>query len=91
MSRILSSIEVYNNKADFFEQQYLSVAAEDVHQAWLSRYLPQQGIALDVGAGIGRDAKYLAENSLTVVAVEPGVLRPVLVLPRLRKRQAPGQ
>lgn len=67
----MSSIEVYNNKADIFEQQYLSVAAEDVHQAWLSRYLPQRGIALDVGAGIGRDAKYLAEKGLNVVAVEP--------------------
>lgn len=33
--------------------------------------LPTRGLALDVGAGSGRDARWLAERGLDVVAVEP--------------------
>jgi len=67
----LSTLEVYNLQADKFAEQYLSVQASDVHQAWLDAHLPENGLVLDVGAGVGRDAKYFAERGLEVVAVEP--------------------
>ena len=37
----------------------------------MDKYLPSNGVILDVGAGVGRDARYFAEQGLTVVAVEP--------------------
>ena len=67
----MSTLEVYNLQADKFAEQYLSVQASDVHQAWLDAHLPENGLVLDVGAGVGRDAKYFAERGLEVVAVEP--------------------
>lgn len=43
---------------------------ETVHRDWLQE-VPQEGMVLDVGAGSGRDARYLAGKGLSVVAVEP--------------------
>ena len=37
----------------------------------MADYLPSTGVVLDVGAGVGRDAKYFAEQGLEVIAVEP--------------------
>lgn len=42
-----------------------------VHKDWINQYLPSTGVVLDVGAGVGRDAKYFADKGLDVVAVEP--------------------
>ncbi len=52
--------------------RYEAVAAETVHAALLS-FLPQGAglLALDVGAGSGRDAAWLAKLGYEVVAVEP--------------------
>lgn len=69
----MSTIDVYNQKANDFEQQYLSLEAKEVHASWLDAHLPSKGIVLDVGAGVGRDAKFFAEKGLDVVAVEPAV------------------
>ncbi|MCB1064807.1 MAG: class I SAM-dependent methyltransferase [Verrucomicrobiae bacterium] len=51
--------------------QYKSVKADQVHACW-SKFLPRsKGMVLDVGAGSGRDAAWLAANGHEVVAVEP--------------------
>ena len=51
--------------------QYESLNPESLN-GWLSDLLPSgEGIVLDVGAGTGRDAAWLASRGLEVVAVEP--------------------
>lgn len=66
------TITTYNQQAEAFNRQYLSTTAEEVHSSWThSTIKAEGGQALDVGAGVGRDAKWLAENGYEVVAVEP--------------------
>jgi SAM-dependent methyltransferase len=57
-------------------RRYESVAAETVH-GWLVDLLPiVPARVLDVGAGTGRDAAWLASRGLEIVAVEPsGAMR----------------
>jgi len=51
--------------------RYESIAFESVH-GWLFPYLPDPpAMALDVGAGTGRDAAWLAERGFDVAAIEP--------------------
>jgi SAM-dependent methyltransferase len=75
------SVVYYHDKADALAELYLSLAFEDVHQPW-SDYLTELNALeklhiLDVGAGSGRDARYLAKlrgvdnQPALVVAVEP--------------------
>ena len=65
-------MNIYHSKADEFYRQYESVKAEEVHQNWI-RLLDNvaPGKALDVGAGSGRDARFLAGRGFAVTAVEP--------------------
>ncbi len=66
-------MNIYHQNAEAFVAQYESVSAEQVHQSWL-HLLPVAGsasFALDVGAGSGRDARFLAVQGFQVVAVEP--------------------
>uniref|UniRef100_A4Y9K8 Methyltransferase type 11 n=1 Tax=Shewanella putrefaciens (strain CN-32 / ATCC BAA-453) TaxID=319224 RepID=A4Y9K8_SHEPC len=77
-------IEFYNENACDLAQQYLSKSFEEVHQSW-AEFLPSiisnpNARILDLGAGSGRDAKYLADfaqeihleqNNIQVLAVEP--------------------
>jgi len=65
-----NTIEFYSNNALKFKSQYLSQDAENVHGSW-RQYLPTSGQILDVGAGVGRDAKWLVNLGFDVVAVEP--------------------
>jgi SAM-dependent methyltransferase len=52
---------------------YEAVRSERLH-AWFADLLPGAGgLALDVGAGTGRDAAWLASRGFEVVAVEPSV------------------
>jgi len=74
----------YNNNATNLAQQYLSQTFEKVHQNW-AKLLPSilsnpNARILDLGAGSGRDAKYIADqaqethketNNIQVIAVEP--------------------
>jgi protein-L-isoaspartate O-methyltransferase len=54
-----------------YRVRYESVAAETVH-GWLVDLLPNApALVLDIGAGTGRDAAWLASRGLEVVAVEP--------------------
>jgi len=69
----VNTIEFYNAQADTFQQQYLSQTAEAVHESWFHEFIPASGQVLDVGAGVGRDAKWLAKLGLDVVAVEPAL------------------
>jgi len=76
--------QFYNNNATELAQQYLSKTFDEVHQSW-SQLLPSiiknpNARILDLGAGSGRDAKYLAElaanthnekNNIQILAAEP--------------------
>lgn len=67
-----STISYYHQHANDFQSQYLSQTAESVHASWKDYWPTQdQGQALDVGAGVGRDAQWLANKGWSVVAVEP--------------------
>ena len=51
--------------------KYNSLNPEALHASWY-RFIPDDpGIALDIGAGSGRDANWLAEKGWDVIAVEP--------------------
>ncbi|ROS00216.1 methyltransferase family protein [Sinobacterium caligoides] len=65
------SLDFYRRHAARLSRQYNEQAPERVHASWL-RYLPvQPGRALDVGAGSGRDAAWLASLGWQVQAIEP--------------------
>ncbi|WP_394224211.1 methyltransferase domain-containing protein [Alteromonas gracilis] len=64
------NISYYSTNASFLAKQYDSVSFESVHKDWVKE-IPKDGMVLDVGAGSGRDARYLASRGLGVVAVEP--------------------
>jgi SAM-dependent methyltransferase len=90
--------QFYNENANKLAQRYLSKSFDEVHQSW-SQLLPSviknsHARILDIGAGSGRDAKYIAqlaaqthgsENRVQVVAVEPANL-----LAELGARQTTG-
>ncbi|WP_086984470.1 class I SAM-dependent methyltransferase [Vibrio aphrogenes] len=65
------TLDVYNQKAKQFVDQYDSVTFESVHQSW-QQYWPQSGDkVLDIGAGSGRDSRWFFHQGCSVVAVEP--------------------
>lgn len=68
-----ATISFYDKNAILLAQQYDSLAFESVHQSW-SQYWPTSGLTvLDVGAGSGRDARWMSERGCSVVAVEPSI------------------
>lgn len=65
-------MSLYHDKAEEFVYQYESVNAEEVHHQWLALLNNiKPGKALDVGAGSGRDARFLTSRGFAVTAVEP--------------------
>jgi 2-polyprenyl-3-methyl-5-hydroxy-6-metoxy-1,4-benzoquinol methylase len=80
----LKTPQFYNDNATKLAEQYLSKTFEQVHQSW-AQFLPSiinnpNARILDLGAGSGRDVKYLAElaanthqteNNIQIFAVEP--------------------
>ena len=61
----------YDSNAEAAAARYEETSAEAVH-GWLANLLPAKpGAILDVGAGSGRDAAWLAAFGHDVVAVEP--------------------
>lgn len=66
------TIEHYSEKAQHYYDLYNSVDADSVHSDWKAfLHKTETGTALDVGAGSGRDANWLAEQGWKVIAVEP--------------------
>lgn len=68
----LDPITYYDSLAAGLAPRYDAVTFEVVHPT-LSKYLPSEGRALDIGSGSGRDARALAARGLQVTAVEPSV------------------
>ncbi|MBF0430780.1 MAG: class I SAM-dependent methyltransferase [Fibrobacteria bacterium] len=61
----------YDTHADDLFRRYESVKAEAVHDSW-RHFLPKtHSLILDIGAGSGRDAAWLASLGHEVIAVEP--------------------
>ena len=80
----------YNKNAEQLAELYLSKTFEQVHQSWLSYLTPvlntKDARILDLGAGAGRDSKYMAEqgakNNVSITAIEPA-----FILAQLGKHQ----
>ena len=68
---MVDPIAWYDANAEAVVARYEAVPSEAVH-GWLWDLLPQSSASvLDIGAGSGRDAAWLAANGHDVVAVEP--------------------
>jgi SAM-dependent methyltransferase len=64
-------LEWYAAHADRLAASYEGIAFEDVHGWLLDLLPPRPARVLDVGAGSGRDAAWLAAQGFVVVALEP--------------------
>lgn len=66
------TIEHYHQNAALYQAQYDSLKFEDVHAVWMPLFAQlTPGMALDIGAGTGRDALWLLEHGWKVTAIEP--------------------
>lgn len=73
------SVNFYNNNAEQLAEMYLSKPFEEIHVSWLEYLVPvlnkPNARILDLGAGAGRDSKYMAEQgaekNISVTAIEP--------------------
>tara|TARA_R110002072_G_scaffold214062_3_gene371216 strand:+ start:69 stop:485 length:417 start_codon:yes stop_codon:yes gene_type:complete len=66
-----SANRFYDDHAQRLFEQYQSLSFDRIHSDWLHHLSSQPGLALDVGAGSGRDAEALAKRGWQVIAVEP--------------------
>ena len=67
----MTSIPYYEQHAARLIEQYESLGFESVHSELLEFLPSAPGTILDVGAGSGRDASWLASRGHEVIAVEP--------------------
>jgi SAM-dependent methyltransferase len=67
----MSAIPYYEQHATRLITQYESLSFEDVHADLIAILPAPGGTVLDIGAGSGRDAAWLAAKGFDVVAVEP--------------------
>lgn len=69
--RVKDVLASYDRLAGQIVPEYESLTFEEVHPATLDLLPPPKALILDVGAGTGRDAAWLARRGHQVVAVEP--------------------
>lgn len=67
----MDAISWYENNVNSVADRYESLRFEDVHKQLLNQLLDKPLCILDIGAGTGRDAAWLAEHGHQVIAVEP--------------------
>ena len=67
----VSGTEGYADEAEELFKRYESIPAVDAHRAVLHLIPTAPSRVLDIGAGTGRDAAWLAANGHRVVAIEP--------------------
>ena len=65
------SVKFYSKNARTLAREYNSLNPDSLHESWSHSIPEDPGIALDIGAGSGRDANWLAEKGWDVIAVEP--------------------
>lgn len=65
------TVAAYSRRAQEFVAQYETVAFEELYADVLDLMPSQPSAVLDVGAGSGRDAAWLAGRGHSVVAIEP--------------------
>ncbi len=63
--------DYYSKNAQALTEQYNSLPFDQVHFGWLPHLPEKPGLALDVGAGSGRDARALSGRGGSVYAEEP--------------------
>ncbi len=66
-----STPSFYSKNSDELASQYNALDFEKVHSAWKAHWPMADEIVLDVGAGSGRDAKWMSEQGADVYALEP--------------------
>lgn len=66
-----STLSFYQQHAEQLSKQYQSVRFEDVHRSWKAFWPYSGDSVLDVGAGSGRDAKWMSGQGCEVIALEP--------------------
>lgn len=66
-----TSIEWYERHATDLIPRYESLSVEQVHDWLIEKLPPAPATVLDVGAGSGRDAAWMADRGYEVVAIEP--------------------
>jgi protein-L-isoaspartate O-methyltransferase len=88
---MVNPVAWYEANAAAVSAQYEGVPAHAVHD-WLVDLLPSPPAAvLDVGAGSGRDAAWLAAQGYDVVAVEPSAaMRTAAQVRHMRKPASAG-
>ncbi|MEL7364740.1 MAG: class I SAM-dependent methyltransferase [Pseudomonadota bacterium] len=65
------SSSIYHRHAKRFAEQYNQLDFPSVHDSWKAHWPIKGDRVLDIGAGSGRDAKWMAEQGCEVFAVEP--------------------
>ncbi|MBW2412264.1 MAG: class I SAM-dependent methyltransferase [Deltaproteobacteria bacterium] len=65
------TIDYYSEHSEQFARRYEKIKPQAVHAAWKHLLPDTKSKILDVGAGSGRDAGWLAGRGHNVVAVEP--------------------
>ena len=67
----MDAVSWYQNHIEEVVERYESLRFEDIHYLLLNRLPDKPLCILDIGAGTGRDAAWLAEHGHQVMAVEP--------------------
>lgn len=68
----MTSTDYYDRNGDRLARRYDALDPRQLHRAWAPLLAGRRhGLACDIGAGSGRDARWLADMGWQVLAVEP--------------------